>query len=279
MSCIYVECPRDSWQGLGRFIPTPEKVGYLQTLLDAGFSNLDMASFVSAKAVPQLADSEEVLAMLKVPETANLLAIVANERGVERALKAKNLSSVGYPLAVSETFQWRNTNRSVADSWPFIADMLTETKGKLRLVVYLSMAFGNPYQEPWQAKDTAFAVDKLRNLGVTAIVLADTLGSSSPELLKEVLGSISEADSLGLHLHAKPQDWQEKLAHALDFGISWFEGALAGIGGCPFAADTLLGNLPTEAVLPYLSKKLGKSLSPDLARLAVQAKALAESYA
>jgi hydroxymethylglutaryl-CoA lyase len=274
----YVECPRDSWQGLNVFIPTQEKIAYLQTLLDTGFKYLDMGSFVSAKAVPQLADSEEVLKALMVPEGAQLLCIIANERGLERALGATHLASVGYPLSVNETFQRRNTNRSLEDSWELLAKMQQEVKGRLELVVYLSMGFGNPYGDSWVPSDTAKAVARLRTLGIEEIALADTVGTASSELISEVLEEIEQPEPLGLHLHARPDEWQKKLERALDYGLTWFEGALAGIGGCPFAKDELVGNLPTEHVLPFLSQRFNKSLRADLTSLSKQASFLATAY-
>lgn len=250
----YVECPRDSWQGLSKFIPTEEKANYLQALLDAGFVHLDMGSFVSPKAVPQLADTEEVLAKLRPPVGANLLCIIANERGLERALIARHVTSVGYPLSVNDTFQRRNTKRSLEESWPLVQKLLNE-KGRLELVIHISMGFGNPYGESWQAGDTAKAVSRLRNMGVTQIALADTVGTATPERLQNVLESIEHPETLGLHLHARPYFWEEQLEVALDFGITWFEGALAGVGGCPFANDALVGNLPTEKVLSYFAAR------------------------
>ncbi|MCA9835659.1 MAG: hydroxymethylglutaryl-CoA lyase [Trueperaceae bacterium] len=274
----YVECPRDSWQGLSRFIPTETKIAYLQALLDAGFKYLDMGSFVSPRAVPQLADTEEVLAGLGVPKDAHLLCIIANERGLERALGAQNLQAVGYPLSVNDTFQRRNTNRSLDESWDLLKEMYEATKPKLELVIYLSMGFGNPYGERWFPEDTARAVEKLREMGVQDIALADTVGTASPELIQKVLSQIEKPETLGLHLHARPYDWQEKLERALELGISWFEGALAGIGGCPFAKDDLTGNLPTEQVLPFLCQKLDESLRIRLPPLTEQASQLATTY-
>ena len=255
----YVECPRDSWQGLGEFIPTEEKIRYLQTLLDSGFRHLDMGSFVSPKAVPQLADTEEVLAGLSVPDDADLLGIVANERGLKRALTAPNLTSIGYPLSVNDTFQQRNTNRSLQASWPLVKAMVAGA-GHLGLVVYLSMGFGNPYGEPWEPQDTARAVAKLRDSGVSRIALADTVGTATAERLGAVLQKIAAPEDLGLHLHARPDAWHSQLEVALNHGLRWFEGALAGVGGCPFAGDELVGNLPTELVLPWLELKTNTRL-------------------
>jgi hydroxymethylglutaryl-CoA lyase len=280
MPLTYVECPRDSWQGLARQIPTEEKIRYLQTLLEAGFTRLDMGSFVSTKAVPQLADTEVVLSQLSVPEGADLLCIVANERGLERAIAAPNVSSVGYPLSVNDTFQRRNTNRSLEASWPLVETMLREARGAgLRFVVYLSMGFGNPYGGPWEPADTATAVFRLRELGVQDIALADTVGTATPERLRAVLAATDAPGTLGLHLHACPDEWQGPLEVALENGLYWFEGALAGVGGCPFAGDELVGNLPTELVLPWLEAKTDerlirnevlRELAKDAARLAAR---------
>lgn len=276
----YVECPRDSWQGLSRFIPTEEKIAYLQKLLDAGFRHLDVGSFVSPKAVPQLADTEAVLAGLTVPDGADLLCIIANERGLKRAASAPNVSSVGYPLSVNDTFQRRNTNRSLEDSWPLVETLLdASSRAGLRFVVYLSMGFGNPYEEPWQPEDTARAVSRLRGLGVENIALADTVGTATPERLRSVLEAVASPETLGLHLHARPERWREPLELALSYGLAWFEGALAGVGGCPFAGDELVGNLPTELVLPWLECAAGNhivqaevllELSQDAAQLATR---------
>jgi hydroxymethylglutaryl-CoA lyase len=275
----YTECPRDSWQGLSRFIPTEEKTRYLQTLLDAGFKHLDMGSFVSPKAVPQLSDTEEVLAKLRLPQDADLLCIIANERGLGRALVAKHVTSVGYPLSVNDTFQRRNTNRSLEESWPLVEQLLKQ-KGRLGLVVHISMGFGNPYGEPWQASDTARAVEKLRDMGVKQIALADTVGTATPERLQNVLESIENSESLGLHLHARLDAWQEPLEVALDFGITWFEGALAGVGGCPFADDALVGNLPTEKVLAWFApKRIGIPVSLEkVDKLGLEASRIAAEY-
>jgi hydroxymethylglutaryl-CoA lyase len=256
MPLTYVECPRDAWQGLSHIIPTAKKVAFIQQLIDAGFKHLDMGSFVSPKAVPQLADTEDVLAQLTVPKGVDLLTIVANQKGLERALAATHLTSVGFPLSVNETFQQRNANQSLTEAWALVHELSIQTSAHhLGLVVYLSMGFGNPYGEPWASSDTASAVSRLRETGIARIALADTIGSATPERLKAVLEATEAPETLGLHLHAKPDDWQETLEVALDYGMTWFEGALAGVGGCPFATDTLVGNLPTEQVLPWLSAR------------------------
>lgn len=279
-SVRYVECPRDAWQGLGGFIPTEEKVRHLSALLDAGFRSLDMGSFVSPKAVPQLADTEAVLGALPRPADVDLLGIVANERGLARAVAAQ-ITSVGYPLSINETFQKRNTGRSLENSWALVETILRETAAHgLGLTVYLSMGFGNPYGEPWEPSDTAAAVARLRALGVQDIALADTVGTATPERVDAVLNAVDTPAPLGLHLHARPDAWQAPLEVALKHGLRWFEGALAGVGGCPFAADDLVGNLPTERVIPFLEARgyCTGVHTAQLSALADQATALSTRY-
>ncbi len=265
----YVECPRDAWQGFRRFIPTEEKVAFLKALLEAGFRHLDLTSFVSPKWVPQMADAEEVLAALPPPQGRTYLAIVANEKGLERALRAKNLTHVGYPLSLSETFQRRNTNRGLEESWPLVEAMAKAVEGRLGLVVYLSMAFGNPYGDPWDVGMVVEAVARLRALGVREIALADTYGVADAGRIREVLGAVVERfgpEGVGAHLHARREEAWEKAEAALEAGVFWLEGALAGVGGCPFAGDELVGNLPTELLLPHLEAR-GLATGVDLSRL------------
>ncbi len=275
---LWVECPRDAWQGLTHVVPTASKRAHLAGLLAAGFRRLDLGSFVSKKAVPQLADSEQVLAGLEAPIDADLLTIIGNERGLERALEAQGVTSVGYPLSVNDTFQRRNVGRSVDESWPLVERLLARaTEGGLGLVVYLSMGFGNPYGEPWSPEVTAEAVERLRAMGVRRIALADTVGNADAGRVAQVLDAVADPRSLGLHLHARPGAWTGQLEAALGRGVRWFEGALGGIGGCPFAGDELVGNLPTEEVLPFLAAQ-GFEVGADLARLpalAGEARALA----
>ncbi len=283
----YVECPRDAWQGFARTIPTEEKAAFLRRLLDAGFDHLDLASFVSPKWVPQMADSEEVLRLLPPPDGRDYLAIVANERGMERALAARNLTSVGYPFSISETFQQKNTRRSVEDSWPLVERMLELARsGGLELVVYVSMGFGNPYGDPWSAEAVVGFVGRLRALGVRRIAIADTYGVAGPERIHEVLAAVASAHGtagLGAHLHSRPDpdEVRAKVDAVLDAGVRWLEGALGGIGGCPFAGDELVGNLPTEVVLPYLAGR-GFEVGVDvgaLDRLSAEANRLRVQYA
>ncbi|GEM88998.1 hydroxymethylglutaryl-CoA lyase [Oceanithermus desulfurans] len=283
----YVECPRDAWQGFGRTIPTAEKAAFLRRLLDAGFDHLDLASFVSPKWVPQMADSEEVLRLLPPPAGRDYLAIVANERGMERALAAENLTSVGYPFSISETFQQKNTRRSIEDSWPLVERMLELARGGgLELVVYVSMGFGNPYGDPWSAEMVVDFVGRLRALGVRRIAIADTYGVAGPERIHEVLAAVAAAHGaagLGAHLHSRPDpdEVRAKVDAVLEAGVRWLEGALGGIGGCPFAGDELVGNLPTEAVLLYLAER-GFTTGVDtgaLDRLSREANRLRTRYA
>jgi hydroxymethylglutaryl-CoA lyase len=248
---MYVECPRDSWQGLTRLIPTERKRKHLNALLDAGFRHLDCGSFVSPKAVPQMVDTEAVLDGLRVIPGADYLCIIANAHGLERALNAAKVTSVGYPLSISDTFQRRNTNRSLADSWELVRDLLAQS-GRLRFVVYVSMGFGNPYGDPWDASIVLEAVSRLREMGVHDIALADTYGQADAQRVRDVTRAVVNefgADGLGVHLHARPEHAPSLVDAALESGIQWLEGALGGVGGCPFAGDDLIGNLPTETVL------------------------------
>jgi len=278
----YVECPRDAWQGLPHVIPTDVKVSYLQSLLDAGFTHLDLGSLVSPRAVPQMADTERVLEGLNPPEGADLICIVGNVRGVERALSSGRVTTVGYPLSVNETFQRRNVGRGLEDSWRDLSTMqqLCAEAG-VGLVVYVSMAFGNPYRETWGPHMTAEAIQRLRDAGVERIALADTVGTADERLVDRVLSSVSNASDLGLHLHARPDAWRPLLEVGLRRGVRWVEGALGGVGGCPFAGDDLVGNLPTEEVLPWLAEH-GVALvevPPErLAELAMESRSLAVRF-
>ena len=253
----WVECPRDAWQSLPAQIPASRKREHLQALLDAGFRHLDLGSFVSPRAVPQMADTEEVLAQLERPAGADFLCIIGNMRGLERAARTEKVSSVGYPLSVNETFQLRNTSRDLESSWQLVEELDRESKAAgIELVVYLSMGFGNPYGEPWRPQETGDAVARLRDKGVERIALADTVGTARAPLVEAVLEATEDVDGLGLHLHARPDSWQDLLECAWDAGVRWYEGALAGAGGCPFAGDELVGNLPSEQVLPWLAERV-----------------------
>ncbi|RIH90363.1 Hydroxymethylglutaryl-CoA lyase YngG [Calidithermus terrae] len=254
----WVECPRDSWQGFAGFIPTAEKVAYLSRLLEAGFRHLDLTSFVSPKWVPQHADAEAVLAELPPPRGHEYLVIVANEKGLERALAAPNVTSVGYPFSVSETFQLKNVGKTVADSWDQVARLRDLAAGRLNFVVHLSMGFGNPYGDPWSPELPVEFVGRLREMGIREIALADTYGVASAAVIGQTLRAVVGAfgpEGIGAHLHSRPEGTLEKVDAVLASGVRWLEGALGGIGGCPFAGDDLVGNLSTEQVLPYLAQQ------------------------
>jgi hydroxymethylglutaryl-CoA lyase len=265
----WVECPRDSWQGLGRFIPTEEKLAYLHKLLEAGFQSLDLTSFVSPKWVPQHADAMEVLAGLPAPEGREYLAIVGNEKGLERALQAPHLTKVGYPFSISETFQRKNLNMGIEEAWQALEQLTAQAQEK-QFVVYLSMAFGNPYGDVWAPGLTAQFVQQLRQLGrLSGIVLADTYGVATASTIKDTVRAVvahTSSESIGVHLHSRPESTLEKVQVVLDAGVRWLEGALGGIGGCPFAGDELVGNLATEQVLPYLAEQ-GYTVPVSLDRL------------
>ncbi len=278
----WVECPRDAWQGLARHIPAERKRAHLRALLQAGFRHLDLGSFVSPRAVPQLADTEAVLAGLDRPAGVDFLCIVGNERGLERAAEATGVSSVGFPLSVNETFQRRNLGRSLASSWELVEQLVESSAGHgLELVLYLSMGFGNPYGDPWRPADTAEAVARARDLGVRRIALADTVGRADGATVSSVLSVVERVPELGLHLHARSDGWQPLIAAGVAAGIRWFEGALSGVGGCPFAGDALVGNLPTEHVLPWLAAR-GRDAGvvlEALPDLAADAASIADGYA
>lgn len=253
----WVECPRDSWQGFGSGIPTETKVEYLRKLLGAGFSHLDLTSFVSPKRVPQHADAEQVLEQLPPPEGREYLVIVANEKGLERALSAPNVTSVGYPFSISDTFQLKNVNKTVAESWGIVARMRDKARGHLNFVVHLSMGFGNPYGDPWNPDLPVEFVGKLHGMGIREIALADTYGVATAQTIGETLRAVVKAfgaADIGAHLHSRPGGTLEKVQAVLDSGVTWLEGALGGIGGCPFAGDDLVGNLASETVIPYLEE-------------------------
>jgi hydroxymethylglutaryl-CoA lyase len=278
----YTECPRDSWQGLGRFIPTEAKISYLLALVEAGFTSLDCAAFVSAKAVPQMQDSESVLAAL--PELGpngqrmDYLSIIGNERGLARAQQLERVSSVGFPLSLAASFQQRNLNQSLAEAWALVARLNSQRATK-RLVVYLSFAFGNPDNDPWSVAIVLEALQKLQDLDIHDVALADTLGKADAGLIKTVAMAAKTgfpALNIGLHLHARPENALALLDAGLAAGITWFEGALGGVGGCPFAGDALVGNLATEQIWPTLYP--AQSLAPMMA-LAQSAKALQHDYA
>lgn len=256
-----IECPRDAMQGILPFIPTDLKVEYLNALLDVGFDTIDIGSFVSPKAIPQLADTPEVLARIdRSRSISKLLVIVANERGAEQAVVQDSVTYLGYPFSISETFQQRNTNTGIAGSWDRTARIaeLTRSAGK-ELVVYISMAFGNPYGDPWNADIALHWVDRLVNeLGVRTIALSDTVGVAKPEAITSMFAALIPTlpqVEFGAHLHCTPDNWPEKTRAAWEAGCRRFDGAIKGYGGCPMAEDELVGNLQMEMFVRDLERR------------------------
>jgi hydroxymethylglutaryl-CoA lyase len=255
-----IECPRDAMQGMDEFIVTETKIRYINQLLKVGFDTIDFGSFVSAKAIPQMRDTKEVLAGLDLSNTkSKLLAIVANTRGAEEAAQHKAIDYLGFPLSISETFQQRNTNKSISEALNTLSEiqMICESTGKQQ-VVYISMGFGNPYNDPYSVKLVEQFVDILNTLGVKIISLSDTIGVSTPDQIKYLFESLSgkfKDIELGAHLHSTPQTATEKIKAAYEAGCKRFDGAIKGFGGCPLAKDDLTGNLATESILSYLKEQ------------------------
>ena len=254
-----IECPRDAWQGLKRQIPTELKARYLRMLMAAGFKYIDAVSFVSPKAVPQMADSEKVLEQLDVPDDVEIIGIVVNEQGADRAIAAGAVTTMGYPCSVSETFLRKNQNQALEESYKMLESIKRRANAAgLGLVVYISMAFGNPYGDPWNENELSQAVGKLTGLGIESISLADTVGVAGPDLIRRVVQSITNqyADyDIGVHLHSVPGEAETKVLAAYDAGCRRFDSALGGLGGCPFAQDALVGNIPTESVIAALQQR------------------------
>ncbi|HTD55219.1 MAG TPA: hypothetical protein VK670_07540 [Silvibacterium sp.] len=261
-----IECPRDAWQGLQKTIPVEAKVEYLRALIDAGFRHIDAVSFVSAAAVPQMADSEQVLNFLDAPEEVEIIGIVVNKKGAERAVAAGGVSTLGFPYSVSPTFLARNQRQTPEESLEAL-DAIGEAayNAGMRVVAYISMAFGNPYNDPWSIEEVIAACDLLTENGIEQISLADTVGLASPDqtvaLVQAVLPTLPAGTELGVHLHARPENAAAKIAAAYEAGCRRFDTALGGLGGCPFAQDVLVGNLPTEIAFAELSR-LGATLPP-----------------
>ena len=248
-----IECPRDAWQGLKRLIPREMKVRYLRALIGAGFKHIDAVSFVSPKAVPQMADSEQVLEQLEPDPRIEIIGIVVNERGAERAIATGAVSTLGFPCSISETFLRRNQNQSPEENRAALEQIAHLAHGAgLNVVAYVSMAFGNPYGDDWDEDVLVGAVAEIAAVGVDAISLADTVGVAQPELIARVTQrAVSECEpiELGVHLHSTRADAANKVVAAFDAGCRRFDSALGGLGGCPFAQDQLVGNIPTEEVL------------------------------
>ena len=256
------ECPRDAMQGIATFIPTEKKVQYLNHLLSLGFDRLDFGSFVSEKAIPQLKDTREVLSQLNDSPT-KLLAIVANERGADEALTHERIEFIGYPFSVNNTFQLRNTGKSIEESLSVLQSILKKTSDKnKKLVVYLSMAFGNPYDEMWNEEiATSFANRLVNEFGVSEIMMSDTIGSATPDSISQLFKATQSLSNclVGAHLHSRYDNALSKIQTAYDNGCRRFDGAFGGFGGCPMAKDELVGNMPTELLLQFSETVLNDS--------------------
>jgi hydroxymethylglutaryl-CoA lyase len=254
-----IECPRDAWQGLPRQIPTERKVEYLRGLVAAGFQHIDAASFVSPKAVPQMVDSEEVLAQLGPLDGVEIIGIVVNEKGAARAIATGKVTTLGYPCSISETFLRRNQNQSLEENAAVlkrIKEMADEAG--LGVVAYVSMAFGNPYGDPWSEERVVEAATTIASLGVGAISLADTVGGAEPELIQRVTAAVLGERvncEVGIHMHSTRAGAGAKVLAAFDAGCRRFDSAIGGLGGCPFAQDDLVGNIPTEEVVRALEQR------------------------
>lgn len=257
MAFKIIECPRDAMQGIHDFIPTSQKIRYIQQLLKVGFDTLDAGSFVSPKAIPQMKDTAEVLRKLDLSTTkTRLLCIVANNKGADDAVNFDEISYLGFPFSVSETFQIRNTNSTIEEAVTrvdYIQNLCL--KHNKQLVVYLSMGFGNPYGDPWSPEIVSFWMDHMVKKGIRTISLSDTIGVSNPENIRLIYSQLSKdhpETEIGAHLHTRPESWREKIQAAYDSGCTRYDGAIKGYGGCPMAADTLTGNMPTENLLRFL---------------------------
>ena len=273
-----IECPRDAWQGLKGQIPTDLKVTYLKALISAGFKHIDAVSFVSPNAVPQMADSEDVLKELDPPDDVEIISIVVNEKGAQRAVKSGAVHTLGFPYSISPTFLQNNQRQTLEDAIEELEkiEKIADEAG-LATTVYISMAFGNPYGDPWNVNEVIDAVDLLEIQNIKTISLADTVGLAPPEQIREVVSAVmSKFDYLeiGIHLHSRPDEVSAKILAAYDAGCRRFDSAIGGLGGCPFAQDALVGNIPTEKVIEALSAR-GAQL-PTLKPLDALLKATAE---
>src|SRR6202140_2357046 len=271
-----IECPRDAWQGLPDLIPTEYKVDYLKELIAGGFKHIDAVSFVSLKHVKQMADSEEVMAKLNASLPANIelpeiIGIVVNEKGLERALATPGVTTIGYPYSISAYFRRANANMTRDESRLLVEKLRKETAAANRgLVIYISMAFGNPYDEPWGAEIVAETLEWLKDIRIKTVSLADTVGTASPQLVGDLYREVKDhvaGIELGVHLHSRPEDAEEKILAAYEAGCRRFAGALTGLGGCPFAGDNLVGNIATEDIIAVL-RKAGADPGIDPAALA-----------
>ena len=251
-----VECPRDAMQGIKDFIPTKDKAAFINQLLRVGYDTIDFGSFVSPKAIPQMSDTSQVLDLLDLSETqSSLLAIVANKRGAIDAVQFEQIGFLGFPFSISETFQLRNTNSTIEESIHRVFDIQDLCRANNRkLVVYLSMGFGNPYGDPWNAEIALKWVEKMVQMGISIISLSDTVGVGTPESISYLFDNLVQQYpqvEFGAHLHTRKDNWMEKVQAAYNSGCRRFDGALMGYGGCPMAKDELVGNMPSEYVLSF----------------------------
>ena len=254
-----IECPRDAWQGLQRYIPAERKAEYLHGLVSAGFRHIDAVSFVSPKAVPQMADSEQVLEQLGPVEGVEIIGIVVNEKGAERAIATERVSTLGYPYSISKTFLRRNQNQSPQENEAVLKKIKDRAdEAGLTVVAYISMAFSNPYGDPWSEKKLAEAAKTIAGIGIPSISIADTVGAATPELVHRVMTAVLRdcgQYEVGVHLHSTRAGATAKVLAAYDAGCRRFDAAIGGLGGCPFAQDELVGNIPTEEVLGALEQR------------------------
>ena len=252
-----IECPRDAWQGIAGHIPAAIKAQYLRALVATGFKHIDAVSFVSPKAVPQMADSEDVLKLLDPPDDVEIIGIVVNEKGADRAIATDAVRTLGFPYSVSPTFLERNQNQSLEDAIEQLEKILTKADNAgLNSVVYISMAFGNPYGDLWNAEEVVEAVGLIADLGVTQVSLADTVGLATAEQVKDLVSAVIAAHGdleIGAHLHSTQADAAAKVIAAYDAGCRRFDSAIGGLGGCPFAQNELVGNIPTEIAVEALT--------------------------
>ncbi len=254
-----IECPRDAWQGLKGMIPADLKSDYLKTLISTGFKHIDAVSFVSPKAVPQMADSEDVLKELDPPDDVEIIGIVVNEKGAQRAIDTKVVSTLGFPYSISETFLRKNQNQSPEDALDELEKVQKKADAaRLEVVAYISMAFGNPYGDSWNPDEVIEAISLMEVDNLRMISLADTVGMATPQQVSDLVGAVmSKYDYLeiGVHLHSRPEQAAGKILAAYDAGCRRFDSALGGLGGCPFAQDSLVGNIPTEIVIETLRQR------------------------
>ncbi len=254
-----IECPRDAWQGLPGLIPADLKANYLKSLINAGFKHIDAVSFVSPKAVPQMADSEDVLKELDPPDDVEIIGIVVNEKGAERAIATQAVTTLGFPYSISETFLRKNQNQSAENALEELEKIQKKADDAgLGVVVYISMAFGNPYGDHWSPDEVMEAIALMEVDNLQMISLADTVGMASPRQVSELVGGVMEKFDyleIGVHLHSRPDQAGEKILAAYDAGCRRFDSALGGLGGCPFAQDALVGNIATEKVIETLAPR------------------------